>query len=232
MADSVGFLPRRQAMRILAWLGTAFLSAGCSHVYTVKVDALRTPEVAPRHSYLLVAADPESQPATAVFQQAQQAVALVLDQHGLIPASRPEWADMVIELDLTVGHKRFVAVPDPTARDATATAVYLPNRGAGTVDEGSGVLAPPSAQKRVLAVWEKRLSLVAFENLSGRTTAVGAGAQLWRVDVTLQDPTPSLDGVIPVLASALLDSIDRSSDTTIKRIPPDAIEIHLTAQAH
>ena len=230
MAHVARFLPRTRAIRILAGLTMAWLGTGCSHVYTVKVDALRTPEIAPRHSYLLVAADPESQAADPLFLQAQQAVAQVLDQHGLIPASRPEWADMVIELDLAVGHKRFVAVPDPAARDAAASAVYLPDRGAASVGEGTGVVAPPSAQKRVLAVWEKRLSLVACENLAGRTTAIGSGAQLWRVDVTLQDPSPSLDGVIPVLATALLDSIDRGTSTTIKRIPPEATEIPVTAQ--
>lgn len=208
-------------LRTLLMLPLAGFLAGCGQVYAVKVDALRTAERAPRRTYHLVAA--ESGLALQVPRQAEvmEAVGRALDESGLFAASRAEWADMVVEVDLGIGPRRMIAVPDRQAADAAATAIYLPDRGGATVADSSGVQAPANQVKRVVFVWEKRLSVVACENLSTSSRVVRTGAELWRVDLSIQDGTPGFEGMVPVMAAALADSVDRS-------LPPSTVR-YITA---
>lgn len=219
-------LPRirpQTAGRVLLPTLLLVVLSGCSHVYPVKVDAMRTDEVAPRRTYHIVAADPGAAASEPTFAEARIMVARVLDDHGFLPASRPEWADMIVELDLQISRKRFISVTDPTARDHAATAVFLPDRGADTAAGTSGIQAPPSTLKRVVAMWEKQLSLVARDNVAPVPSNTGRGAELWRVAVSLQDDSPTLEGLVPVLTSALVDSIDRETPTTMKYISAAAV---------
>ena len=123
----------------------ALLSGGCTQVYKVKVDAMRTPEVAPRRSYHLVAADHGLGSVDPVNAQARESVARALDESGLFAASRPEWADMIIVYDISVSPIRFVAQPDPTLRDAAATTVFRPDEGGGAVADCTGAQLPATA---------------------------------------------------------------------------------------
>lgn len=214
-----------RSLKRLAGAGTAlflgFAAAGCAQVYTVKVDAIRTPEVAPRRSYHLVAADPERAAADPAIAEAMVLAGRALDASGLFAASRPEWADMIVTLDLGISHRRLVAVPDPKADDGGATSVYLPDRGSGTVGESTGSNVSPQQIKRIIAVWEKRLSVVARENKPDPSATPLGGAELWRVDVSVQDTASDLTPLLPVLAAALKDSVDRDTAPSTRK--------HLTA---
>ncbi|MBE2214493.1 MAG: hypothetical protein IAE82_11535 [Opitutaceae bacterium] len=213
--------PTRFTSTTLACLG--LLIGGCAQVYTVKVDAIRTPELAPRRSYHLVPADPTRGTSDPSFAEARTMVDRALEMHGLMAASRPEWADMIIEIDYGIGQRRLVSAPDPSAHDAGAATVFLPDRTGDTVGSTTGTQVPGTAFTRVIAVWEKHLSLVACENSPTSSAPNHAGAELWRVDVSVQDSTPSIDGLIPVFAAALVDSVDgQSSVQTIKRISSSA----------
>ncbi len=205
---------------------------GCSHVYTVKVDAIRTPEVAPRRSYHLVSADPARATTDAAFIEAAAMVDRAMESNGLFAASRPEWADMIVELDFGVSQRRFVSVPDTTARDSGAVAIYVPDKAGGSLAESSGAYIPTAALTRIVTVWEKHLSLVARESVLGSGRATHSGVELWRVDVSIQDRTPEIDGLLPILAAALVDSIDCDSDPgTLRRISEKASETMLLSQS-
>lgn len=207
-------------------------ATGCSSVYTVKVDAIRTPEVAPRRTYHLVATEGASD-TDPLMIEAKRLVDRALEMNGLFAASRPEWADMVIELDLGIGQRRLISVPDTSARDSGAVAIFVPNREGGSITESTGTYLPTAALTRVIAVWEKRLSLLACENSPTPRNPVHSGAELWRVDVAIQDPTPSIEGLLPILTAALLDSIDRDTGTrTFKRISESSSEVFLVSQAY
>jgi len=203
----------------LALLCGGLTFAGCSQVYTVKVDAMRTPEVAPRRTYHLVAADPGRNSTDPMFAEAAAMVDRALEARGYFAASHPEWADMIIKLDYGIGQRRLISAPDPSARDAGVSTIFLPDRSGDTVASTPGTQVPGTAFTRVIAVWEKHLSLVACENSPIARHPDQAGAELWRVDVSVQDRTPSVRELLPVLATALIDSIDRETNPqTIKRI--------------
>jgi len=221
----------RSAALVLAVAASLF--AGCGQVYDVRVDAMRTPEVAPRQTFLLVAADPARDAADPTFAQAIQLVERALETHGLVAASRAEWADMVIALDFGIGQRRLVTAPEASGRDAGIASVYLPDRSGDAVDATPGIQVPGTAFTRVVAVWEKHLSLVARENRSTSRLATASGAELWRVDVSVQDETPTLEELIPVLAAALIDSIDREDGrSATKRISAGAAHAVLVSGLH
>lgn len=214
---------RRAPKATLGFGLLAMLLGGCTQVYTVKVDSIRTPEVAPRRSYHLVPADPALAAADPCFDETRVMVDRALEAHGLMAASCPEWADMVIELDYGMGQRRLISAVDPSARDAGAATVFLPDHAGDSIETTTGTQVPSTAFTRVIAVWEKHLSLVACENSPTSSAPNHAGPELWRIDVSVQDPTPSLEALLPVLATALVDSIDGQSSTpTFKRIPGTA----------
>ncbi len=130
---------------------------GCSSTYTVKVDAIRTPEAAPRRTYQIVPADAGRSWSDPTFQEAARLVDRALEMNGLFAASRPEWADMIIELDVGIGQRRLVSVPDNEARDSGAVAIYVPDRQGGTLGESTGTYIPTAALTRVISVWECEL---------------------------------------------------------------------------
>lgn len=214
---------RASCSSALALLCLGLTLAGCSQVYSVKVEAMRTPEVAPRRTYHLVAADPTRAATDPTFAETAAMVDRALEAHGLFAASRPEWADMVVKLDYGIGQRRLVSAPDPSAQDVGLATIFLPDRAGDTVGSTAGSQIPSTAFTRVIAVWEKHLSLVACESALTDRDTDPAGPELWRVDVSVQDPTPSIHDLLPVLAAALVDSIDsETSRQTIKRISQSA----------
>jgi len=207
----------KHALRALALCAVAGWLSGCATTYDVKVTALRSPEAAPCRTYRLVSAvegretyDPQYPSVAAVVEQA-------LAAHGLFAASRPEWADIVVKVDFGVGPCRLKKTAEPG--DGGASMIYYPDKSSGPISESTGTIVPASALKRVNVVWEKRLLVFARENTMGGNTGCDSGAELWRVEVAIEDSTQSFDELLPVLAGAMVDHIDTFTDT-------DCIERH------
>lgn len=218
-------------MVVLAVATLSIGLVGCSHVHTVKVDAIRAPEHAPRRTFHVVAADSAAPTDAGTFAAARAMVDRALEMNGLFPASRPEWADVIVELRLEMSPMRLIAEPDTRFADDGATMIFYPDGSGGSLTETSGYYVPAASLKRLVPVWEKRLSLLACENLPTPRNPQHPGAELWRVDVSVQDGSSSFDGLLPVLVAAVLDSVDRDiGPGTMRRIAEDSASALVVSQ--
>lgn len=224
---------RSRGTRVLLCLGLVGLCPGCAHVYTVKVDALRSPDPAPRRTYRIESLIPERPTTDPHYAEVTALIESALGARGLFPASCAEWADMVVEIDYGVGPRRLKAVHDGYSEYGDAVGVFFPNRGGDKIGEANGIYIPTAAMKRVVAVWEKKLSLAARENTMGGNTNSNSGAELWRVEVVVEDASTSLEESLPVLASAVIEHIDSNSQPAcVERISATQSRPLLLSQNH
>ncbi|MBE2212468.1 MAG: hypothetical protein IAE82_01250 [Opitutaceae bacterium] len=200
----------------------AGLSGCASQVYNVKVDAIQNPEVVPGYSYRITAkeavrgmSDPRQTEAVALVKTA-------LAGRGMYEAPDPAQAEVEIVINYGVGPQRLRIEPyDPGWEPSMARAplAIIPVRKAdGTVSYA----AVPAEQLDVDGtlnglpvlrgshVFEKYLSITARET----PVAVHGGrkpAEVWQVQVSVEDMKDSLEGYLPVLAGAAADYLGTST---------------------
>ncbi len=192
----------RPAVRFLSFAACALLLAGCARVYDVKVDAMRNPEVHPGHSYRITVKDHGREVGDAKQQRAAALVRKALAGHGMYEAEDPADAEVSVEVDYAVGAQRTVAQSTPVDDQ-----YYIFDRYGGRIPSRPVLTSEVTVQ----TVYEKKLTIVARENVPPEDGRERPPRELWRVEVRVDDAKDSVDEVLPVLVGAALDHIGTDS---------------------
>jgi hypothetical protein len=212
--------------RTLAALVGSLLLGGCAaSSYRVQVDAVGRLAPAgnrPAASFRIETRNPAIDETSLRHREVTAQIRTVLSSRGLYEAPASARPDMIVEVDYALGPPRAATettrvpvfdragnrLPDdltPAAeQDADAE-----DRG-GPVGEDRIDLVGYSGTDRTIYVREKRLTIHGVEN---RAALAGApAADLWRVEVCLEDESSDLRECLPILASAAMDHLGRTTD--------------------
>jgi hypothetical protein len=195
-------------------LAGALLAGGCASVYEVTVDATvqATGISSPRTSFRIH--DPQAGPGprTLRHQEIASQIKTALSAQGLYEAPDVESADIVVEISYgiepprvqRIGYQEFIYGRPVPATERQA----LPPEGVAREMMGYTAIAS------VIVVREKHLSICARQN-SSRESAQPA-ADIWRVHVSLENESDDLRRHLPILASAAMDHLGRSTNGPAK----------------
>jgi hypothetical protein len=200
-------------LRALLLLSAVWFSGGCATVYEVKVDAAsRVAGFSPAGtSFAIVAVHNQSgaEPGELRRNAIANSVKTALSAHGLYEAADPTGADLIVEISYGI---------DPAKLTRTVNQELAFGRPVGAFDR----LGPPpeSAVARAMMGYaqlesteitrEKYVSICARENRS--MTAERPPQDFWQVHVTIENESRDLRGHLPVLVSAAMDYIGRTTE--------------------
>lgn len=203
--------PFRELAALAVLSSAMFLQNGCVHSYRLKVDAIHDPDASVGQSFRIVERGPATAPANEAKHEAMVAVVQsALSQRGLYPAPAGQPADVEVEVDVRVSAPRQrvqrVDNPDfepPGSADRPGNDPRAP---------GPGEMHPPirilgGGGLRVTEVYEKQLVLVARE--PKREGPGAAAAEIWRVQVSVENEGDQVEEVLPVLARTAAEHIGK-----------------------
>lgn len=202
----------------LSLLTLALGFTGCAHTYNVKVDALHNPNVTSGTSYRIVPHDDVKADFDPAYAEAVQLVESALATRGYFPAATPRDAEMVVEIDLGIGSKRRRAIEDPaffgmphlpSANAAKSRPDLAQNLAAGP-NQPFSAEPPPITRVSVITVYQKYLTLSARET-ERATLGLRKPAELWRVNVAIEDAKEDITSCLPVLIVTAIDKIGTST---------------------
>ncbi|MDO8539616.1 MAG: hypothetical protein Q7S40_04185 [Opitutaceae bacterium] len=192
------------------FLAAGLFAGGCTSVYKVRVEAMARPNsVSPgRASYRIE--DQSAVPAAGVLrhQEIANQIRTALSAQGLYEAPDAQAADMVVEISYGIGPphaQRTVYEELAFGRPMTAAERRGPPP-EGVAREMMGY----TALAETIVLREKHLSICARENHAQAEEK--PAEDLWRVDVMIEDESDDLRGHLPVLASAAMDHIGRTTN--------------------
>lgn len=204
----------RHAPFIFATPTLAFMAgvlfAGCTSVYQVKVEALARPGPVAANATSYRLKEPVGAVSGDSLRQKEIAshIRTALSAHGLYEAANPASADLVVEIDCGIGPERV----QRTVYDELA----FGRPGGGGRLKG----APPEGVARemmgyaeladAIVVREKHMSICARQNQAADND--GPPVDVWRVHVSIEDEGDDLRGHLPILASAAMDHLGRTTD--------------------
>jgi len=213
----------RPALRAAAALSAfllASLVSGCAS-YDVKVDAFQRPGPVNEKltSFKIQNHNPGVEPDSLRYEELAEHLKTALSGHGLWEAPSTGEADMIVEVDYGLeSHVVFDEVDVPVfepegtaaARETAANSAaanpqpQLPPGYAGKELAGLETAGLP------VVVHEKHLSVSCREN---KAAAEGrAPVELWRVSVSIENEDKDLRTYLPILASAAMQQIGRTTD--------------------
>jgi hypothetical protein len=211
--------------------GAASLAlTACNSAYQVKVDSTAKPQAEQSVAYLIKTANPDLDPDSLRYKEAERLVKNALAGKGLYEAPKPEMADMVVNLDYGISPPKVTTIKrsEPVFQTVPGP-VYAETVVAGLDKDGKPIYATilvqgPDSQQYVgdreylenIVTYEKYLHLSARENKPG---AEGQPAgDIWTVDVSTEGENRDLRKALPVLAAATIEYVnkDTQGQKTIK----------------
>jgi hypothetical protein len=213
-------------------VGLAFAAAlattGCSSAYKVKVDAVSrpVPVTAEIASYRLSTRGPAGPEDSLRSKEAVGHIRTALSGHGLYEAPDPAKADIVVEIDYGMAAPRVtyettvVPVFAPVGRTRLGHEPALSDEKSDSLARKAAVAQPPQREligyeeiSRPVVVHEKHLSISGREN---KAPAEGRPPlEIFRVHASIENASKDLRGHLPVLASAAMEKIGRTTDGTV-----------------
>jgi hypothetical protein len=200
-------------LRALCLLSAIWLSGGCASVYDVKVDAASRVAgfSSGGTSFAIVSVRNQSgsEPGELRRKEIATSVKTALSAHGLYEAPDPGAADLVVEIRYGI---------DPAKVTRTVDQELAFGRPVGAFDRlGS---PPEGAVARAMMGYaqlestevtrEKYVSICARENRAMGTER--PPQDFWQVHVTIESESDDLRGHLPVLVSAAMDYIGRTTE--------------------
>jgi hypothetical protein len=140
------------------------------------------------------------------YQEAAQHIRTALSAKGLYEAPPNESADMIVEVDYGIAPPRVKLI------EYSRTVLSVPRVGAdvpSVSDEPRRVIGHEEFARAVV-VREKHLSICGRDNKP--PTATAPPAEIWRVEVSIEDTGNDLRGYLPILASVAMDEIGSNTD--------------------
>lgn len=223
----------RPAPLALKSVGAAALALwlfGCNTGTQVKVDALSKPNAENSIAYLIKSSNPELDPDSLRYKEAEKFVKTALSGKGLYEAPKPEMADMVVNIDYGIS-------PPKISQEVRTEPIYLTVPGAvstqivqvGVDKAGNPIYRSVTVQEpsrteyvgdreymETVVTYEKYLRLSAREN---KPSVEGQPpSEVWTVDVTTEGENRDLRKALPVLAAATIEYVGKDShgEKTIK----------------
>jgi hypothetical protein len=196
---------------------------GCNTGTAVKVDALSKPQAENSIAYQIKSSNPELDPDSLRYKEAERFVKTALSGKGLYEAPKPEMADMVVNIDYGIS-------PPKVSQEVRTEPIYLTVPGAistqlvqvGVDKAGNPIyrtvtIQEPSRTEYVgdreymetVVTYEKYLRLTARENkpaVEGQPPA-----EVWTVDVSTEGENRDLRKALPVLAAATIEYVGKDS---------------------
>jgi hypothetical protein len=195
--------PRRARAACLAGAALLFLLAfsGCRTTHEVKIDAISDPAKPLGTSYRLVAIEPTGNLERETIEQAATGVRRALASKGMYEAPDTAKPDMVIFMEAGVGPGQMKIVYQSS---------------------GDPLFGAERRSPKPMLVHEKYIRLSAREPLPVETTPPAnirerrtreskQGAEIWNVQVSIEDPKKELGPYIAVLTTASVDYIGTNS---------------------
>jgi hypothetical protein len=210
------------SLGIVATAGLA-LFAGCQSGIRVKVDSLAKPEAENAIAYQIKTSNPDLDPDSLRFKEAEKFVKTALSGKGLYEAPKPEMADMVVNIDYGISPPKVSEVrrSQPVYRIVPGP-IYAETVLAGLDKDGKPVYATvlvqgPDTQEyagereyfETIVTYEKYLRLSARENkpaVEGQPPK-----EVWTVDVTTEGENRDLRKALPALAAASIEFVGKDS---------------------
>src|SRR4051812_9426435 len=199
------------------------LLAACNSTYQVKVDAVAKPDSEQSIAYQITTNNPDLDPESLRFKEAERFVKTALSGKGLYEAPKPEMADMVVNLDYGISPPKVTLEQrsEPVYRMVPGP-IYYQTVLVGTDKNGSPVYSTvayqgPDTQQYVgdreytetVVTYEKYLRLSAREN---KPAAEGQPpANIWTVDVSTEGENRDLRKALPVLAAATIEYVNKDT---------------------
>jgi hypothetical protein len=218
------------AFHVIGAAAVALWLPGCNSGYEVKVDALSKPQAENSIAYQIKTNNPELDPDSLRYKEAEKFVKTALSGKGLYEAPKPEMADMVVSIDYGMGPPKvsqesrsepmYVTVPGAVTTqliqvgvDARGHPIFQTIR----IQEPSRVEYVGDREYMITVVtYEKYLRLSAREN---KPSVEGQPpAEVWTVDVSTEGENRDLRKALPVLAAATIEYVgkDTRGQKTIK----------------
>ena len=180
--------------------------SGCTSAYQVKVEAMARPTAsAPATSFRIQEPPHAGSIGPLRREEIASHVRTALSAHGLYEAASPDAADLIVEIDYGMGPERV----QHTVYEEVAF---------GRPGGGGRLKGPPpegvaremmgySELANTVVVREKHMSICARKPAGGDEPPI----DVWRVYVSIEDEGDDLRGCLPVLASAAMDHMGRST---------------------
>ena len=214
--------------RRLAPCACLLLLGGCAATsYRVQVDAVGQLPAAgakPAESFRIQTRNAAIDQTGLRHREVTQQIKTVLSSRGLYEAPASVEPDMIVELDYELG-------PLHAAKETTHLPVFDragnrlpdditpaaeqdadPEERGGPVGEDRVDLIGYSGDDRTIFVREKRLTIHGVENRAPSERA--PAADLWRVEVCIEDESSDLRACLPILASTAMDHLGRTTEGT------------------
>ena len=224
---------KRRTLTLLRTTGatlTALWIVGCATSHKVKVDALSQPEAEKSIAYLIKTSNPDLDPESLRYREAERFVKTALSGKGLYEAPKAEVADMVVSIDYGIS-------PPKLTQEMRSEPIYATIPGAvrtqvvmvGTDKSGNPIYRSVTVQDPprteyigdreymvTIVTYEKFLRLSARENKPAEEGQ--PPAEIWTVDVSTEGENRDLRKALPVLAAATIEYVgkDTRGQKTIK----------------
>lgn len=205
-------MPRPSFVRFVSCalpLATAIGLSGCTSAYQVKVEAMARPIATATGAASFRIKEPPHASDIGPLRREEIAshVRTALSAHGLYEAANPESADLIVEIDYGIGPERV----QQTVYEEVAF---------GRPGGGGRLKGPPpegvmremmgySELANTIVVREKHMSICARQKPAGVDEPP---VDVWRVYASIEDEGDDLRGRLPVLASAAMDHMGRTTD--------------------
>lgn len=230
----VFLLPVKRSLKttslILGAMVVAVWSTSCNSGYKVKVDSVAQPNAENSVAYSIKTTNPELDPESLRFKEAERFVKTALSGKGLYEAPKPEMADMVVNLDYGISPPKIAQVLRREPIYATIPGRVSTQLVQSGVDKNGNPIyttvtyQEPSRTEYIgdreymetIVTYEKYLRLSAREN---KIVAEGQPpAEVWTVDVSTEGENRDLRRALPVLAAATIEYVgkDTRGEKTIK----------------
>lgn len=186
------------------------LSAGCATRYEVRVSSICRPIPATQNiaSYDVRAKTQVAAEDSLRYKEAAEHIKTALSSRGLYQAPSAAAADMIVEIEYGM------APPKVKYEECNRPIIARPKN----VPDGRAVMDPTREVVGYedfvypVIIREKHLSVCGREN---RQASEGRmPAEIWRVDVSIEDESHDLRGYLPILASAAMNEIGRNTEGT------------------
>lgn len=196
---------------------------GCATPYAVSVDALRRPEPSPGTTYRLTSAMSDRPTGDLLFQEMASYLRTALRARGFTEA--PNAPALHLQVNFGIGEPRteFRTVSDPIYTWVSGGREIIRRE---VVDSATGerrfvteIIRLPA--RRELVGYDERLVSFSVQRKFLRLTALTAGPDgqsgdpIWSVEAQLNDPTPDLRAVLPVLVAAAARHFDSNTGRQI-----------------
>jgi hypothetical protein len=201
----------------------AALGGGCttSSTYEVKVHSIARASTSHHklESYRIHTTHSALGPDSLRSKEAEQHIKTALSSQGMFEAPNPESADLIVEIDYGIEPARtnYQTVEVPIVGRVTEEPSSLER----TTDERRGSRTAHTAQnapRRLLGFESVVVPVVVREkhlSISGRENREWAEArrpiEIFRVTAKIEDESNDLRGRLPILASAVMDQIGRTT---------------------